>query len=281
MRIPKLTTLACLAALVGGAPALRSQQDDFGPYKFDVKIKLGLYGGDLQRTKYDNKIIGMGFSARRDVFGPGRAIAAELTWEHIPSRWNNVIDFETHNQYNTNQDWLDRGVLSMHPYWSWDFRKEAASGLSLLLSYQSKMPSGLGWQPLDKLLDGMDWYAGLRLDNYKVLSEFRWRLGDQTGMREIPPASGGVPTPPWYAGGFGAFHEEATGLTPGAFAGVRFTINDGFAFDLGTRYFGTKHWEMTPGSYFKTETDGHDTKYRISESTSYGYSIEFAIVIKL
>jgi len=290
VRIPKLTTLACLVALAWAAPNLHSQQTDFGPYKFDLKVRLGFYGGDLQQTKYDNKIIGFGFQAKREMFGPGHAIAAELSWEHLPSRWHNVINFVKHNQDNTNQDWIDKGLLSLHPYWSFDGRKEYAKGMSLLLSYHSKMPSGTGWEPLDQVLNNMEWHAGIRFDRYKVLSEFRWRLMDQSGMESIPPPTGTIPTPPLYVtdpnnpilnqrtiGSQGAFHEEASSLTPGAFAGLRQTINPSFAFECGLRYFGTKHWDMTPGPYFKEDR----THYRISEGSSYGLGVEFAFVIKL
>jgi hypothetical protein len=47
------------------------------------------------------------------------------------------------------------------------------------------------------------------------------------------------------------------------------------------RYFGTKHWDMTPGAYFKEADGSHSTQYRIKDGTSYGYGIEFALVCKL
>jgi len=290
VRIPKLTRLACLAALVGAAaPSLSSQQSEFGPYKFDMKIRLGFYGGDLQQTKFDNKIMGFGFQARREMFGPGSAIAAEFTWEHIPSRWHDITDYNKHNQYNTEQDWTDKNLLSLHPFWSFDARKESSRGLSALVSYHQKMPSGTGIDVIDRALDGMEWYAGLRLDRYNVYSEFRWRLCDQSNQAPILPPPAGAPTtkPPTYngngakKGGEGAFHEEGGNLTPGAFAGIRYSLNENFALECDLRYFGTKHWDMTPGVYFKTETGGHDTQYRIKTGTSYGMGIGFALVCKL
>ncbi|MDR2561383.1 MAG: hypothetical protein LBC63_06415 [Holophagales bacterium] len=261
------------------APGLHSQQTEFGPYKFDLKIRLGLYGGDLQQTKYDNKIIGFGFQARREMFGPGRAIAAEITWEHVPSRWQNLIDFETHNQYNMDDPSVPAGTfrkLSLHPFWSYDGRKESAHGISLAVSYHSKMPTGFGWQPLDAVLENAEWYAGIRLDRYKVYSEFRWQFYNQSDFPEITPSVNPSGTPPRYTvGGNGAFHEEGASLAPGAFAGIRYSLNDSFALEVGTRYFGTKHWDMTPGVYYGEE------KYRISTGTSYGLGIEFALVCKL
>jgi hypothetical protein len=283
--------LACLAALAGGAPALRSQQSEFGPYKFDLKVRLGFYGGDLQQTKFDNKIIGFGFQARREIFGPGTAIAAELTWEHIPSRWQDITDYVKHNQYNVSPidgntaplnefDGENEVLLKLHPYYSMDARKEAARGFSLVVSYHSKLPSGLGWKPLDDALDSTNWYAGLRFDRYKVFSEFRWRLRKQNLPVLPPPASlpaDNANNMPVYPGGQGAFHEEGNSLAPGIVAGLRHTINDSFAFECGLRYFGTKHWDMTPGAYFKENR----TQYRMETGTSYGIGIEFALVCKL
>lgn len=282
MRIPKFTRLACIAALLGGAAAgLHSQQTDFGPYKVDLKTRLGLYGGDMQQTKFDNKILGFGLQVRREMFGPGRAIAAEITWEHIPSRWNNIIDFNKNNQYIVDDPSIPAGTfrnLSLHPWWSFDARKEAARGISMLVSYHSKLSFGTGWDPLDKALENTEWFAGLRFDRYKVYSEFRWRIVSQSGLPEIlpPPASAPANTlPPLYVGGNGAFHEEGASLLPGVFAGIRHSLGDNFALELGARYYGTKHWEMTPGAYFG------EKNYRIKEGSSYGMGIEFTIVCNL
>jgi hypothetical protein len=210
-------------------------------------------------------------------------VAAEVTWEHVPSRWQNVIDYAKHNQHNTAEDWESKQVLSLHPNRSADWRKENSRGLSLLVSYHSKMPTGFGWQPLDQALDGMEWYAGLRLDNYSVNSEFRWWFRNQSNAAEIlpPPASAPTTPPPMYENGQGAFREEGSALVPGAFAGLRQKINDSFAFEVGVRYFGTKHWDFTPGTYFKNDTGGHSAVGRLNTGTSYGYGIEFALVCKL
>jgi len=283
--MPKLTHLVCLVALVAAvAPGLHSQQTEFGPYTFDLKMRFGMYGGDLQQTKFDNKIIGFGLQARREIFGPGHAVAAELTWEHIPSRWNDITDYVTHNQYNTDADWDSKGVLSLHPWFSFDARKEAARGFSLLASYHSKMPSGTGWGALDKVLDDMEWHAGLRFDRYKVYSEFRWLLRNMSDYPEILPAPApgpGSTLPPKYVGGQSSFHKEGSAILPGAFAGLRQTFSDSFAFELGLRYYGTKHWDFTPGAYFKEPDGSHSKQGRLSEGSSYGYGIEFALVCKL
>jgi len=271
-----------LAALAGGAaPGLYSQEDS-GPYKFDLKIRLGFYGGDLQQAKFDNKIIGFGLQARRELFGPGRAVAAEVTWEHIPSRWNDVTDYAKHNQYNTNAEWESSGLLSLHPYWSGDGRKEAARGLSLLLSYHSKIPTGFGLDALSGLGE-MEWYAGLRLDNYSVHSEFRWWLRNQSNQAEILPWPATPPAlqPPNYENGQGAFREEGSAFAPGAFAGLRYSINESFALEVDLRYFGNKHWDFTPGAYIKTDAGGHSAVGRLETGTSYGPAIGFALVCKL
>jgi len=286
VRIPKLTTLACLAALVSAAPALRSQQSEFGPYKFDMKIRLGLVGGDMQQTKFDNKILGFGIQARREMFGPGSAVAVEITWEHVPSRWTDIADYVKHNQNNTNDDWAKSGVLSLHPWWSMDARKETSRGLSLLASYHQKMPSGTGIDVIDQVLDGMEWYGGIRFDRYRTTSEARWVLVNQSGLAEIKPGvNPGNTRPPLYTpnypGSQGAFMEDGARLTPGFFAGLRQSINDNFSFECGLRYFGTKHWDFTPGAYIKDADGNHSKDGVLKTGTSYGYAIEFALVIKL
>jgi hypothetical protein len=280
--------LACLAALAGGAPALRSQQSEFGPYKLDLKVRLGFVGGDMQQAKFDNKILGFGFQARRELFGPGSAVAAEIQWEHVPSRWHDIADYNKHNQNNTEQDWIDRGVLSLHPYWSFDARKETSRGFSLAVSYHQKMPSGTGIDAIDQVLGGMEWFGGIRFDRYKTTSEFRWILRNQSGLPEILPPPANPPSttaPPLYTpnypGAQGAFWEEAAALTPGFFAGVRQSINDSFAFECGLRYFGAKHWDFTPGAYIKDADGNHSKDGVLKAGTSFGYAIEFALVCKL
>jgi len=90
---------------------------------------------------------------------------------------------------------------------------------------------------------------------------------------------------PNYPGSQGTFREEGATLTPGFFVGLRQTINDSFAFECGLRYFGTKHWDVTPGVYFKdpdsADGNGHSNVTRIKTGTSYGPTIEFALVCKL
>ena len=277
MRIPKLTTLACLAALVGGAPALRSQQSEFGPYKLDLKVRLGFVGGDMQQAKFDNKLLGFGLQARRELFGPGSAVALEIQWEHVPSRWYDIADYNKHNRDNTDADWDEKGVLSLHPYWSFDARKETSRGFSLAVSYHQKMPSGTGIDAIDQILGGMEWYGGLRFDRYKTTSEFRWILRNMNDDDKKPYAAADGTK----ATGQGAFWQEAAALTPGFFAGIRQTINDSFAFECGVRYFGAKHWDFTPGAYIKEADGSHAKQGLLKTGTTYGPAIEFALVCKL
>jgi len=171
--------------------------------------------------------------------------------------------------------------LSLHPYWSFDARKETSRGFSLAVSYHQKMPSGFGWQPLDDVLNGMEWYGGLRFDRYKTTSEFRWVLRNMNGNQATNNPVRYTSSDGTFATGQGAFLEEGAALTPGAFAGIRQTINDSFALECGLRYFGTKHWDFTPGAYIKESDGSHSSKGRLTNGTSYGYAIEFALVCKL
>jgi hypothetical protein len=304
------TFLAALLA-VSGASSLQAQ--DYGPYKFDIKTRLGLYAGDMQTTHYDNKLFGYGIQMRRELFGPTNSISVEVTFEHVPGRHHDITDYKKNDQLNTREETPNflNGVLALHPYWSFDNRKEKGSGFSVLVSYYSKMPTGFGYI-LDHFMENTEWFVGLRLDRFKVYSEFKWTLRDQDAKQNngqrypyIPnwpdpyphPGTGNPPMPPAYDGGNGAFHEEASNLTPGAFAGIKYTLNDTIAFELGARFFGMKHWDYTNGAYYGEAEGpygnylkGYDTDKRpiyggyggrMNVGSTFGYGIEFALVCKL
>jgi hypothetical protein len=275
VRIGKLTYTALLAVLLG-ASGLYAQDD--GLYSYALKMRLGLVGGDIQKTHYDNKLLGFGVQVKREMFGKGRALSAELSWEYVPGRHFDITDYAKHVGPND----FDKGILSLHPYFSFDDRKESGRGFSLLVAYHSKFPS-FGGSLLNEIADGMEWFAGIRLDRYSVYSEYKWTLRDQTdpatGERRPvnpPPAAAPNYLPAIYEkGGNGTGHSEGASLTPGAFAGLSYRFNKDFRFELGTRYFGMKHWDVTPGAYFGEE------EYRIKAGTTYGYTIEFALSCRI
>jgi hypothetical protein len=250
------------------APCLQAQDS---PYKIDFKTRVGLYTGDMRTTHYDNKIIGFGVQFRRELFGPGRAVSAEVTWEHIPGRHNDITDYANNQGPND----FSKGVLNLSPEASWDDRKEAGRGFSLLVGYHSKMPTGFGSELLNQVMGNLEWFAGLRFDRYKVYSEYKFNLYDET----IRPAGSFAPQYLYGGGtggnGVGSGHYEESALSPGAFAGLKYTLDDTISFELATRYFGMKHWDITSGAYY------NETAPRIKAGTTSGLSIEFAIVCKL
>jgi hypothetical protein len=251
-----------------GLQAQQAMSD--GLWDFNFKIRTGLFGGDLQKAHYDNKIIGFGAQVKRELFGNGRSLSAEITWEHVTGRHHDTIDFDFH----TGPTDYELGRLDLSPAFSFDDRKEAAKGFSLLVAYHSPFPSIPG-VPSD-VSRNLEWFAGLRLDNYSVLSEFKWTLYDMNGVK--PPPGPNATRPPdssIYIGGFGAFHEQGSAFAPGFFAGIRYAINDNIGFEVSTRYFGMKNYDFTNGAW-SNQVEG-----TMKTSNTYGYSIEFAFSCKL
>jgi hypothetical protein len=247
--------MALLALLLGaiGASGLGAQESS--PISYDFKIRFGLHSGDSQKTHHDNKLMGLGAQAKYSLsaFGIGGAAAAELSYDIVPGRQYDLIN------------WSNTAPLVLDPYWSFDNRKEKAEGFSVKLSYIAALPD-FGTE----CLKGTEWFAGLSIDRYKVYSEFMWTLRDSTGLM------GNMTTrPPLYPGGGGEpFHEEGADVGIGVFAGVKFHINEDLGFEVGLRNFGMKHWDFTPGAYSGSEEG------KLSTGSTRGTSIEFAITVK-
>jgi hypothetical protein len=288
MRVRHVKVVLAALLAISGSQGLQAQNSN-SQYKVDFKTRFGMYTGDMQTTHFDNKIIGFGLQVKRELFGPGRAISAEVAWEHVPGRHYDATDYVTNHQ-NATVDYT-KGILALHPWWSFDDRKEAARGFSLLVSYYSKMPTGFSSDILNYVMENTEWFIGLRIDRYRVFSEYKWTLRDMSNMDEIiwgvtPPTT---PIPPIYGeilpstsparfehnGGHNAGHQEGANLTPGLFAGIKHKLNETIAFEFGARYFGMKHWEFTPGAYF------NEGGFRMKTGSTFGYGLEFALVCKL
>jgi hypothetical protein len=230
-------------------------------YTYAVKIRAGLVGGDMQMSHHDNKIMGLGAEVKRKMFASGGALSAEVTWEVVPGRHHDVTD------------WGNTGPLVMEPYWSYDDRKERGEGFSLRVAYHSPIPA-FGPPIIANITKKMEWFGGLGIDRYKVTSEFKWTLRDQSQDPYRAPYSGGV-LPPLYTGGGGSFHEEGADVNIGIFAGINYRINSDLGFGVTLRNFGMKHYDFTPGAYSGSETG------RLETGSSRGTAIEFALSLKL
>jgi opacity protein-like surface antigen len=280
MTIPKLKYIPVLLAAAVGSGLQAQQAMSDGLWDLNFKVRCGLYGGDLNKAHYDNNIIGFGAQFKRTLFGDRRAVSAEITWEHVTGRHHDLIDYSRHvGVLNPDTDEpetrFDLGILNLSPAFSFDDRKEGGKGFSLLFAYHAPFPYIPGI-PSD-VSDNLEWFAGIRLDNYSVRSEFKWTMYNMDGV--VPPVPGGQAPVPGrdhlYVGGWGAFHEQSSAFAPGFFAGIRYALNENIGFELSTRYFGMKHYEFTNGAY-KNQLEG-----TMKESNTYGYSIEFAFSCKL
>ena len=297
--------LALLGALCG-ACGLRAQDSDYGPYKFDIKTRLAMYTGEMRDINQQNNAFGFGLQVRRELFGPSSAVSFEVTWEHIPSMHNDIIDYAKHSGLNTDHS---IGKLALSPVWSFDSRKEKARGFSALIGYYSKFPTDL----LSEITGNLEWFAGLRIDRYQVYSEFKWQFRDQGTATSQPVFGtnnyGGTPrfyqaepnptanpqpdpsvpgTTGWLNGGkgsTGAFHEEGAAITPGAFAGIKYTYSEVMSVEFAARYFGRKHWDFLPITYFYKEGDFKPEEKTkggtLTAGTTAGYGLELALVWKL
>ncbi|MCL1909076.1 MAG: hypothetical protein FWG12_06895, partial [Holophagaceae bacterium] len=121
MRILKYTYITLLAAFLGcGASDLHAQ--DNSPYSYLFKIRAGLTAGDLQEAHHDNKVMGLAAEIKREMFGSGRALTAEVVWEFVPGRHHDVYPW-------------DSNPLDLSPRYSYDNRKEYGAGINLRLGY--------------------------------------------------------------------------------------------------------------------------------------------------
>jgi hypothetical protein len=227
----------------------------------------------MQKAHFDNKIMGFGIEAKRDVqgwFGIKGSLFAEIAWEYVPGRHHDIYPWKTNPSavVTWNGDPLD-------PAWSFDNRKEYGQGLNLRLGYAAPMPS-FGGGAAAEFFSDMEWFAGLSIDRYKVRSEVKWTF--DLGARVVDPW--------WYDGG--ARVEEGGQFVPGVFAGLRYKLRNDVGFELTLRNFGRWRYEFTPAIY------GLKGRYIDDEDlvsvfgtgksktgTTRGTSIEFAITLKL
>jgi hypothetical protein len=272
MKVKRALTFLTALLSSSGAPGLLQAQEGAFPYPISSKIRAGSYAGDIQKARYDNKIMAFGLEVRKSMFGGGRYLSAELAFEYVPGRHHDVMV-------------PDHGVpggLGLDPYWSYDDRKEWGQGWTFRASYYAPLPS-FGPEIVSNVTKKMEWFAGLGIDRHKASSEFKWTLRDSSSY----PLNTGTPTPPLYEnGGSGAFTENGSDFTIGAFAGLKYRINNDFDFEIGLRNFGMKHWDFTPGTYLKFPDAPKGTYVgasagKLEVGSTRGWALEFAIAVKL
>jgi hypothetical protein len=259
----KQTHTALLASLLALASS-QGLQAQYGPFDLSAKMRLGLSAGDLRGYHADNKIASFGVEFKKEMFGPGSALAAELAFEYVPGRHYEVLKAQR----------LADLIYNV------DDRKEWGQGWTVRFSYYSAMPA-FGPELVANIASKMDWFAGIGIDRHNVSSEVKYSLRDTTNVVPPPPGSTNWPaitptSPPWMPGdAFGGFTENGTGLNFSLFGGIKYRINDDMGTELTLRNFGMKHWDYTPGGYTGSDSG------KLDEGSARGWSLEIALAIKL
>jgi hypothetical protein len=282
VRIGKHTHTVLLALLLGAIGASGLEADD-GPYSYQMKIHLGLTAGDVQKTHFDNKVIGYGLEAKRNVhdwFGINGSLFAEVVWEYVPGRHHEVYpwgnwDPETRAWDNNPLRRFDGTPLFIQH--SFDNRKEYGQGINLKLGYAAAMPA-MGPAPLADFLRDVEWFGGLSIDRFRVNSEVKYTLIFNSNTTIQAGTYDG-----------GAFVEQGAQITPGVFAGLRYKLKESIGFEISLRNFGMWHFEYTPPAYLidYINTPSERSKFgdrnfgRESTGTPRGTSLQFAITAKL
>jgi len=258
--------MALLGAF-GGAPGLLAQGED-SPYSYLFKLRGGLIAGDLRETHFDNKIMGMAAEVRREMFGAGQYLSAELAFEYVPGRHHDVYPWGPDAQ-------TPSGPLNLLPRYSFDDRKEYGQGLNLRFAYAAplKVPYA------DHLgIDGLEWFAGIGIDMFKVASEVAWSF-NYTPATANPAI--GDPNNPNIEGN--RFVEWGTTFSPGVFGGIKHQLTKDVGFEMSLRNFGMRSVEYTPGPYLQGRGKDRWQKEsgKSSTGTSRGWALEFALTVKL
>ncbi|MDR2561625.1 MAG: hypothetical protein LBC63_07635 [Holophagales bacterium] len=264
MKVHRIFRAGAAVALLGalaGAPGLLAQQDGESPYSYLFKLRAGLTAGDMQKTHFDNKVGGVGFEVRREMFGGGQALSAELTWEYATGRHYDAYPWGTNPGAI-----LDHAGKPINPRYSVDDRKEYGAGLNLRFAYHAPLSVPF------LHTEGLEWFAGLGIDRFKVRSEVSYTFNFQPN-----PSTG--PTPGDYDGA--AFLREESQISPGVFAGLKCRLNKDVGFELTLRNFGMWHMDYVPYSYDYKGMPPEDKLGKGTTTTGItrGTALEFAITL--
>jgi len=251
-------TLALLGAL-SGASGLYAQGSN-SPYSYLFKLRAGLTAGDLQKTHFDNKVMAMAAEVRREMFGAGQYLSAELAFEYVPGRHHDIYPWDT-NPIKAND-----GVSGLNPRYSFDNRKEYGQGVNLRLAYSAPLH-------VPYFKNDVEWFAGLGLDMFKVSTEVLY-------MFNFTPNTS-APAYPNYDGN--TFVEQGSAFVPGVFGGVKCQVTKDVGFEMSLRNFGMRTYEFTPVSYTEKDPAKYGKKEygKSSTGTSRGWALEFALSVKI
>jgi hypothetical protein len=253
-----LTLLAALLAAAGAGGPLRAQGDS--PYSYLFKLRAGLTAGDIQKTHSDNKLGSIGAEVKREMFGQGRALSAELTWEYVTGRHYEVY------QWGSNAI-LDHVGQEIKPRFSFDDRKEYGTGINLRFAYSAPLSV-----PFLSTSDDLEWFAGLGIDRFKVRSEVRYTFNFMPNPTENPV---------WGNYDGNVFLKEESQISPGVFAGLKYKLNKDIGFELSLRNFGMWHMDYVPATYKYNgiPLEAERKTGTTTTGTTRGFALEFAIAM--
>jgi hypothetical protein len=256
----KLHSTLLLVALAGSALAAADEGQ-----AFEVKIRAGLKGGDLQQKHVDNKVIGFALGGRRPL-GQGW-LTGEVGFDLLPGQAHDATPFSGPVYAPAGSALGTADPVSHNPYFlraneSLDLRKESSQGFSVKLGYAA--PLALG--------PGLTWQAGLSVDAYKTSSEFTGTLRPMVMVGASPTQVADSLARKYYEGF--ATVAQGVALTPGFYAGLRQRIGEDFALELNLRNVGTKHFDYRATTYTgrPASTDS---------STIRGFIVDFSLSLKL
>jgi hypothetical protein len=252
--------LALLGAF-GGGYGLRAQGSN-SPYSYLFKLRMGLTAGDMQKTHFDNKIMGLAAEAKREIPNIGGALFCEVAWEYVPGRHHDIYPWGS-------DPTVPSGPLNLLPNFSYDNRKEYGQGINMRVAYCA--PFAIPYLGLD-----FEWFAGFGIDRFKVRSEVKYTLNFVNINNPTRPDLGN------YDGD--TFVEESAQISPGFFAGLKYKLTPDFGLELSVRNFGMWHYEYTPVSYFDRSNYAAYGKKEFGKSstgTSRGWVLELAMSAKL
>jgi len=252
LRVYRAGAMLTLLGALGGASGLHAQSAS--PYSYLFKMRGGLTAGDIQKTHFDNKLIGFGAEIKREILSGGSAVTAEVTWEYVPGRHHDIYPWDT-NPLN-----LPSRARS------YENRKEYGQGINIRVAYSA---------PLTIPFVGLnfEWFAGLGIDRFKVRSEVEYTFNYINTNNPTRPDLGN------YDGN--SFVKESSQFSPGVFAGLKCKLTADFGLEVSCRNFGMWHYEFTPISYYDKSNFALYGTGISKTGTSRGWALELALAAKL
>lgn len=256
-----LTRSLMLLAALAGTSLIAADEGT----AYELKLRVGLKGGDLKTDHGDNKVIGFAVGGRRPM-GAG-FLTGELSFDLLPGQARDTMPvgqavYAPAGSGLGTSDPVTKNTYFLRANESIDFRKESSQGFSLKGGYAAP----LSWN------EGLTWQAGLSLDAYKTSSEFTGTLRPMVMVGNSPTQVLDSKGQKYYEGL--AVVSQGTTLTPGFYAGLRQQINEDCAVELNLRNVGMKHFDYRATTYTGTPAT-------TESSTIRGFIVDLSLSLKL